>query len=831
MKKILLSIFIIAICFNTFGQAIINRAGPANTVQDANLFVSNSFRVPVFADTLSANAVTSLDSCGKIIYTRDVAANWVRSCVGASSRKWVMQLPSGIPIPFGQAWLVGGNTNVFADSHNNAIFGTKSANGMYWKTNDTTRIYMGRYGIAPATGTSVSIGVDPSDSNRLTFVTGGGGGTNIYNSDGTLTADRTVTGAAKNLIFTGVNGFTAEGTTVSLQGGNQFLHIIGDTANFDKRVSYSSDIDHNSFTDHTLVDKDYVDGAVYPFDATVSFSVNANPNTGGTTFSPNTPQLDTKVYVSTIDGSLWTWNGLVYVIYTTVNWGIFGNAGTNPSTNFIGTTDSVDWVIKTKGIERARFNARGALGLGSGTDYGTSGQALITQGISTAPIWSSVLTSTPTWQQTLTAGSTLTTANTIDGGNDIINWNNFDQFNITTVGGTLITDNNAGVDAIVDVSSANVLLRAANTGSSHGSDILLTQPSITLRPNAGSLIIDTLTSVAGTKALRYNPTTGLVSYADTTAGGSGVTTLAAIGSSPNANGATISGSTLNLEPASASFGGVVTTATQTLAGAKTFSSIITASAGIGIPLGSGTNRDTKIAPYDIGVNNYAGSVFYPLSGTDVGTAFAVSPMGTGFSSTNKAQFAVYNTDVVADPTNTEFFGMRAIGSSGYVIGSGKTGTGSNRDMMFAAGWFTDGTTNANQLLLSTNGNVSLVSLAGTGSRTVLADASGVLSAPVSDRSVKSQIEPVTDALEKIMKLVPVNFEYKDGWKNYGQGTQIGFIAQDVQKVLPNSTFITPSTGKMGYNEIDLLPLTISALQQAIIRIETLENEVSKLRNK
>ena len=36
-------------------------------------------------------------------------------------------------------------------------------------------------------------------------------------------------------------------------------------------------------------------------------------------------------------------------------------------------------------------------------------------------------------------------------------------------------------------------------------------------------------------------------------------TLAAIGSSPNANGMTLSTQQLNLEPASASFGGVVTT--------------------------------------------------------------------------------------------------------------------------------------------------------------------------------------------------------------------------------------------------------------------------------
>jgi hypothetical protein len=52
---------------------------------------------------------------------------------------------------------------------------------------------------------------------------------------------------------------------------------------------------------------------------------------------------------------------------------------------------------------------------------------------------------------------------------------------------------------------------------------------------------------------------------------SGISALAAIGSTANANGATISGSTLNLEPASSSFGGIVTTGTQTIAGAKTFS--------------------------------------------------------------------------------------------------------------------------------------------------------------------------------------------------------------------------------------------------------------------
>lgn len=50
-----------------------------------------------------------------------------------------------------------------------------------------------------------------------------------------------------------------------------------------------------------------------------------------------------------------------------------------------------------------------------------------------------------------------------------------------------------------------------------------------------------------------------------------VTSLGAIGSSANLNGMTFSNGVLNLEPASASFGGVVTTGSQTFAGGKTWS--------------------------------------------------------------------------------------------------------------------------------------------------------------------------------------------------------------------------------------------------------------------
>jgi len=52
-------------------------------------------------------------------------------------------------------------------------------------------------------------------------------------------------------------------------------------------------------------------------------------------------------------------------------WSLTGNAGTNPATNFIGTTDAQDWVIKTNNIERMRVLSGGRVGIGTNSPIGT----------------------------------------------------------------------------------------------------------------------------------------------------------------------------------------------------------------------------------------------------------------------------------------------------------------------------------------------------------------------------------------------------------------------------------------------------------------------------
>jgi hypothetical protein len=109
----------------------------------------------------------------------------------------------------------------------------------------------------------------------------------------------------------------------------------------------------------------------------------------------------------------------------------------------------------------------------------------------------------------------------------------------------------------------------------------------------------TVTNGAGAGKVLTSDANGLGTWTTPT----GVTTMAAIGSTPNANGATISGVNLNLEPASASYGGIVTTGTQTFAGAKTFSPTLTAAATGDILVGLDINPTFDNGSYT-GLTNY-----------------------------------------------------------------------------------------------------------------------------------------------------------------------------------------------------------------------------------
>ena len=128
--------------------------------------------------------------------------------------------------------------------------------------------------------------------------------------------------------------------------------------------------------------------------------------------------------------------------------------------------------------------------------------------------------------------------------------------------------------------------------------------------------------------------------------------------------------------------------------------------------GGATGVKTSVRDPD-NVANLAQAIWYPNSATNVSPIVSISPRGTGFTAVHKAELLLYNTDGVADGSNYELLTLRAAGTSGFVIATGEAGTGTLYPLMLSAGWASGGALNANQILLNTDGTVTMSSL-GTG---------------------------------------------------------------------------------------------------------------------
>lgn len=82
-----------------------------------------------------------------------------------------------------------------------------------------------------------------------------------------------------------------------------------------------------------------------------------------TSTSPANPEAG-DLYVDDGTGDVYSYNGSTWVNQSN-NWELTGNAGTNPTTNFLGTTDNVDVVLRANNVERMRLKANGDVGIGT----------------------------------------------------------------------------------------------------------------------------------------------------------------------------------------------------------------------------------------------------------------------------------------------------------------------------------------------------------------------------------------------------------------------------------------------------------------------------------
>jgi hypothetical protein len=111
----------------------------------------------------------------------------------------------------------------------------------------------------------------------------------------------------------------------------------------------------------------------------------------------------------------------------------------------------------------------------------------------------------------------------------------------------------------------------------------------------------------------------------------------------------------------------------------------------------------------------------------------------------------------------------------------------------------------------TNGTINSGSISSSGSVTATAFYYS------SDERLKHNIQPLADPLSKILQLQPVTFNWNDSRR--GTTTQIGFIAQAVEKVVPELVSTDASTTIKAVDYARVTPLLVGAAQEQEQKIE------------
>ena len=120
-------------------------------------------------------------------------------------------------------------------------------------------------------------------------------------------------------------------------------------------------------------------------------------------------------------------------------------------------------------------------------------------------------------------------------------------------------------------------------------------------------------------------------------------------------------------------------------------------------------------------------------------------------------------------------------------------------------------------------------------RPILLDVNGAISSSgtvlSSDKRFKQNIKPVEDALSLIRRLQGTKYEFRTEEfkeRNFPQGNQYGFIAQDVEKVIPEMAFEN-SDGYYVVNYTMLIPVLTEAIKQQDKTITEQATTITELR--
>lgn len=210
--------------------------------------------------------------------------------------------------------------------------------------------------------------------------------------------------------------------------------------------------------------------------------------------------------------------------------------------------------------------------------------------------------------------------------------------------------------------------------------------------NAYTLTINAPSQTIGSATVSLPDTAGvsdtfcLVTLANCGGAGGGVTTIGALdGGSANANAAYISGTTLYLQSASASYAGLVNTTTQSFAGDKTFTGNVSIQGNT--TLGNATSDtvtftgrvSSDILPttddtYNLGDDTHRWANLY-LGGETLHIGTAVGDEGTLGYTTSSDVLSLQSTGTISLANNTSITGTLAVNGASVTVGTASSTNG------------------------------------------------------------------------------------------------------------------------------------------------------------
>tara|TARA_B110000444_G_C18379321_1_gene384080 strand:- start:46 stop:516 length:471 start_codon:yes stop_codon:yes gene_type:complete len=108
--------------------------------------------------------------------------------------------------------------------------------------------------------------------------------------------------------------------------------------------------------------------------------------------------------------------------------------------------------------------------------------------------------------------------------------------------------------------------------------------------------------------------------------------------------------------------------------------------------------------------------------------------------------------------------------------------------------------------------------------TIAAEDSDIIAFASSDIRFKNNIVPIKNPLEKLKKINGYTFVWKESEHHPNKGNDLGVIAQEIEKILPEVT----STRQNGYKAVryeKLTPFLISCIKEQQTQIENQQTQI------